>query len=215
MSNIYDDVALLQEQMDDVMSAVHYKLDDSTTDISNDDLNLLIDKIIFGYGNGCENKPTGSANGYFVNIPHSTTANYNKQCWIERTNNRVWTRYEENGVWSSWILLGGENIVVGSSVPIGMTYGGKQVYCKTVNVGALPNDTTKEVASGLTPSAITVICIRGSGTGGGDWLPIPNPHPTAANAIGCYLRNDGKIVVSTGKDRTEVTATVSIYYTVN
>lgn len=42
MSNIYDDVALLQEQMDGVLSELPYKLSSATTDISDDDLNLLI-----------------------------------------------------------------------------------------------------------------------------------------------------------------------------
>nr|DAV24412.1 MAG TPA: hypothetical protein [Caudoviricetes sp.] len=215
MSNIYDDVALLQEQMDEVLSELPYKLSNASTNISDEDLNLLVDELIFGYGNGCVNKPTGSANGYFVNIPHSTIASYNKQFWIERTNNKVWTRYEENSVWSAWVLLGCENVVVGLNVPIGRMFNGKPVYCKTVNIGTLPTSGTKAVSSGLTPSEITVLEIKGSATGEGDWLPIPNAHPVAANIISCYLRNDGKVVVAVGKDRSAVTATVSIYYVVN
>lgn len=215
MANIYDDVALLQEQMNGVLSELPYKLSTAATDISDDDLNLLVDEVVFGYGNGCTNKPTGSGNGYFINIPHSTMASYNKQFWIERTNNKVWTRYEENGTWSGWTLLGGENIVIGSSVPTSIMYGGKQVYCKTVNIGSLPTSGTKAVSSGLTPSEITVVEIKGSATGGGDWIPIPNPHPTPENIISAYLRNDGKIVVAVGKDRSAVTAVVRIYYTVN
>lgn len=215
MSNIYDDVELLQEQMNGVLSELPYKLSTASSNISDDDLNLLIDELIVGYGNGCTNKPTGRGNGYFVNIPHTSMAGYNKQYWIERTNNKVWTRYEENSVWSAWVLLGGENITVGSNVPVGRTFNGKQVYCKTVNIGTLPTSGTKAVSSGLTPSEITVLEIKGSAIGEGDWLPIPNAHPTAANIISCYLRNDGKIVVAVGKDRSAVTATVSIYYVVN
>lgn len=216
MSNIYDDVALLQEQMNEVLSELPYKLSINTTDITDEDLNLLIDEVIFGYGNGCVNKPTGAANGYFVNIPHATIADYNKQFWIERTNNRIWTRYQENGTFSDWVMIGGEQVAVGSNVVTNRTFNGKQVYCKTVNIGTLPSSaTTKAVASGLTPSQITVVEIRGSATGEGDWLPIPNPHSTPANVISAYLRNDGKIVVGVGKDRSAVTATVSIYYVVN
>lgn len=215
MSNIYDDVALLQEQMDEVLSELPYKLSSATTDISDDDLNLLIDEVIFGYGNGCTNKPYGTGNGYFVNIPHATTADYNKQFWIERVNNRIWTRYQEDGTFSDWVMIGAEQVAVGSNVVTNRTFNGKQVYCKTVNIGTLPTSGTKVVSSGLTPSEITVVEIRGSATGEGDWLPIPNPHPTPANIISVYLRNDGKIVVGVGKDRSAVTATVSIYYVVN
>lgn len=213
MSNIYDDVELLQQQMNEVLSELPYKLSSSTTDIADDDLNTLIDEVIFAYGNGCINKPTGAGNGYFINIPHATMADYNKQFWIERTNNRIWTRYQENGTFSTWAMIGGEHISVGANVPVNRTFGGKQVYCKTVNIGALPTSGTKEVTSGLTPSQINVLEIRGSATGDGDWLPIPNSHPTPANIISAYLRHDGKIVVGVGKDRSAVTATVSIYYT--
>lgn len=215
MSNIYDDVALLQEQMDGVLSELPYKLSSATTDISDDDLNLLIDEVIFGYGNGCTNKPYGTGNGYFVNIPHATLANYNKQFWIERANNRIWTRYQENGTFGDWVMIGAEQVAVGSNVVTNRTFNGKQVYCKTVNIGTLPTSGTKAVSSGLTPSEITVVEIRGSAIGEGDWLPIPNPHPTPANIISAYLRNDGKVVVAVGKDRSAVTATISIYYVVN
>lgn len=215
MANIYDDVALLQEQMDEVMSEIPYKLGNSATNITDDDLNLHIDEIIFGYGNNCTNKPSGAGNGYFVNIPHSTMANYNKQFWIERTNNKIWTRSQENGTFSDWIMISGEHISVGSNVPVNRTFGGKQVYCKTVNIGTLPTSGTKEVNSGLTPSAITVVEIKGSATGEGDWLPIPNSHPNPVNIISAYLRHDGKVVVAVGKDRSAVNATVSIYYVVN
>ena len=215
MSNIYDDVELLRQQMDEVLSELPYKISNSSHDITDEDLNLLIDEIYFGYGNNCTNKPAGAGNGYFVNLPHATMANYNKQFWIERTNNRIWERAQENSVWSAWTMVGGEHLVTGSSVIINRTFNGKQVYCKTINVGTLPTSGTKAVSSGLTPSAITVVEIKGSGTGDGDWLPIPNPHPTAANIISAYLRNDGKIVVGVGKDRSAMTATVSIYYVVN
>jgi hypothetical protein len=212
MSNIYDDVALLQEQMNDVLSELPYKLGSSTTDITDDDLNLLIDEVIFGYGNGCTNKPYGTGNGYFINIPHSTMANYNKQYWIERSNNRIWTRYQENGTFSDWVMIGGEQVAVGSNVVTNRTFNGKQVYCKTVNIGTFPASGTKAVESGLTPSAIQVVEIKGSAIGDNDWLPIPNAHPTAANIISAYLRNDGKVIVAVGKDRSALTGTVSIYY---
>lgn len=205
MSNIYDDVAALQQEMPT-------KLSKQAVNLSDVDLNTKIGEIVIGYGNGCINKPSGSANGYFINIPHSTMANYNKQFYIERTNDHVWTRFHENGVFSEWSMIGGEQSILGSTTLTNRTFNGERVYCKTVNIGNLPNNTTKAVESGLRPEEIFVLEIRGSADGSDDWLPLPNPHPNPENIISCYLRADGKVVVGTGKDRSTMTGRVQIYY---
>lgn len=185
----------------------------ATTDLSNENLNEWIGEIYVGYGNGCTNKPAGAGNGYFINIPHCTQqAAYNKQYWIERTNNRVWARMQENEVFSGWVMIGGNEMVTGSAKITNETFNGKAVYCKTINTGNLLNDAVKEIASGLIPANIKVINIRGMVYGGGDSIPLPNPHPTAANAISCYLRHDGKICIGTGKDRTALSGFVQIFY---
>lgn len=112
-------------------------------------------------------------------------------------------------------MIAGKEMVTGSAKVTNETFDGKAVYCKTVNTGNLLNSAVKEIASGLTPSAIKVIRIEGMVYGDGDSIPIPNPHPTSANAISCYLRNDGKICIGTGKDRTALSGFVQIYYTNN
>lgn len=148
----------------------------ATTDLSNENLNEWIGEIYVGYGNGCTNKPAGAGNGYFINIPHCTQqAAYNKQYWIERTNNRVWTRMQENEVFSSWVMIGGNEMVTGSAKITNETFNGKAVYCKTINTGNLLNDAVKEISSGLIPANIKVINIRGMVYGGGDSIPLPNP----------------------------------------
>lgn len=228
MSTIYEDVALLKEQMAQVqvdienlsnnVPDVNDLLSKATADISDENLNTWIGEIFVGYGNGCINKPSGAGNGYFINIPHCTAqyaSLYNKQYWIERTTNRIWTRMQENGTFSDWVMIGGNESVTGSAKITNETFNGKPVYCKTINTGNLPNNTVKEISSGLTPSQITVVRIAGVVYGDGDSLPIPNPHPTAANNISCYLRNDGKICIGTGKDRTALSGFVQIYYTNN
>lgn len=210
-NGIYEDVELLKEQMAQVQNDIANSLD-----ISNKNLNELIGKKYVCYGNGCTNKPAGTGNGYFINIPHCTQpALYNKQYYIERANNHIWTRMQENGTFSEWVVIGGKEMVIGSSKITNETFGGKPVYCKTVNTGNLPNDATKEISSGLTPSAIKVIRIEGMVYGDGDSIPLPNPHPTVANIISCYLRHDGKICITTGKDRTALSGFVQIYYTNN
>lgn len=220
---IFEDVETLKTQMATVqadietltnnMPNVNDLLARATTNLSNENLNDWIGKIYVGYGNGCINKPTGTSNGYFINIPHCTQGTkYNKQYYIERTNNRVWTRTQENGVFSNWVMIGGKEMVTGSSKITNETFDGKAVYCKTINTGNLLNDAVKEIASGLTPSSIKVIKIEGMVYGDGDSIPLPNAHPTAANVISCYLRHDGKVCIGTGKDRTALSGFVQIYY---
>lgn len=210
--SVYGAAEQLETEMTEVLATMLSKNAKNLTDV---DLNTQIGSIIIGYGNGCINKPTGTANGYFINIPHSSINNYNKQFYIERTNNRIWTRYQENGTFGEWVMIGAEETNLNSNVLTNRTFNGERVYCKTVNIGNLPNNTTKEVASGLRPEEIFVLEIRGSADGSDDWLPLPNVHPNSANNISCYLRADGKVVVATGKDRSTMTGRVQIYYIQN
>lgn len=212
MTTVQQDIENLTNGMPDANDL----LARATTDLSNENLNEWIGEIYVGYGNGCTNKPAGAGNGYFINIPHCTQqAAYNKQYWIERTNNHIWTRMQENEVFSNWVMIGGNEMVTGSAKITNETFNGKAVYCKTINTGNLLNDAVKEITSGLIPANIKVINIRGMVYGGGDSIPLPNPHPTAANAISCYLRHDGKICIGTGKDRTALSGFVQIFYTNN
>lgn len=223
MATIYEDVETLKEQMAqaqsdisnlaDIMPDENALLPNQTVDLTNKNLNAYVGKIYVGYGNGCVNKPTGTSNGYFINIPHCTQASlYNKQYYIERTNNRIWTRMQENGTFSNWVMIGGKEMVSGSSKITNETFDGKPVYCKTINTGNLLDSAVKAITSGLTPANIKVIDIKGMVYGEGDSIPLPNPHPTAANNISCYLRHDGKICIGTGKDRTALSGFVQIYY---
>lgn len=71
--------------------------------ITSKDLNTQIGKLIIGYGNETTNRPTGSQNGYLINLPHTgSPTTYNKQFWFNRMNNCVWSRSMENGVWTEW-----------------------------------------------------------------------------------------------------------------
>jgi hypothetical protein len=71
--------------------------------ITSSDLNTKIGELIIGYGNECSNRPTGSQNGFLINLPHTGSPNlYNKQFWFNRMNSRAWTRSMENGVWTDW-----------------------------------------------------------------------------------------------------------------
>ena len=220
MANIYEDVDALKTQMAQVQADLENLPNDflakDAINLTDKNLNTYIGKIYVGYGNNCVNKPSNAGNCYFINIPHCTQQTlYNKQYYIERTNNRIWTRAHENGAFSGWVMIGGKEMVTGSSKITNETFDGKPVYCRTVNTGHLLNDAVKEISSGLTPANIKVVNICGMVYGGGDSIPLPNPHPTAANNISCYLRHDGKICIGTGKDRTALSGFVQIFYTNN
>lgn len=93
---------------------------------------------------------------------------------------------------------------------------GKPIYKKTVNIGALPNATTKSVAHGIT-SIGTFIDAKGSALRSSDsiWFQIPNvPNPTAGIDTGIGLTvSSSNIEISTGRDRTNMTGYVTLWYT--
>ena len=76
----------------------------NSVNITDMDCNDLIGSFIVGYGNGVLNKPNDAGNGYLINVSHSTDSlNYNKQLWLNRADNKFFTRLRENGVWSDWV----------------------------------------------------------------------------------------------------------------
>lgn len=62
---------------------------------------------------------------------------------------------------------------------------GKKIYQKTVDYGALPNATIKDVSVGYTGNQIKPIDIKGIATRSSDNMTIslPRSNPTAANSI--------------------------------
>lgn len=107
--SIYDDVDTLKNQMLEVLG----RLDNISTDfipekaenLNDKDLNQCVGRIIFGYGNNCINKPTGS-NGYLINIPHDGRGDlFNKQLWLTRPQNQVFVRNMDNGTFTEWVPI--------------------------------------------------------------------------------------------------------------
>lgn len=93
----------VEETVEEVLNSINGFLPDQAEDINDKDLNECVGKIIFGYGNGCLNKPTGS-NGYLINIPHhSSPTQFNKQIWITRPTNNVYIRNMDNGTFTAWL----------------------------------------------------------------------------------------------------------------
>jgi hypothetical protein len=57
----------------------------------------------------------------------------------------------------------------------------RKVFKKLVNIGALPNNTTKSVAHNITFQEI--LSITGIGKGSTTWINLPTPHTTAASSV--------------------------------
>ena len=91
---------------------------------------------------------------------------------------------------------------------------GKTIYKKTVNFGALPNATSKQVAHGIT-NLYRVIEIVGWAYRSGDGTSFPLPA-TSASATGAITvtATATDINVSTGTDRSNIAESyITLYYT--
>lgn len=92
----------------------------------------------------------------------------------------------------------------------------KPIYAKMVDVGALPNNTTKTVSTGL--SNLDYVWIDPANSfcfSGGASYPIPYVDPKAvANSIGVRITGYGaNIIVSTGTDWSSYAGIVTLKYT--
>lgn len=88
---------------------------------------------------------------------------------------------------------------------------GKPIYKKTINFGALPNNTSKSVAHSIS-GIERVVKIEGNGFVTGYFYPLPYPATTSVSCISLYA-TDTNIVVGSGSDRSSINAYITIYYT--
>ena len=108
------------------------------------------------------------------------------------------------------------NTVTGQAVATREKLNGKVVYCKTIDVGALPNATDKTVATGLNMSEITVVKIEGiARNANGTTIPLPNATQSTTYLVGCFVTAGGNIMIGATTDRSDYTGTVKVYYTYN
>ena len=89
---------------------------------------------------------------------------------------------------------------------------GKPIYRKVVNIGSLPNATTKSVASGITnlDNLITIIGYTKSGT---TILPLPLVDVNNMNGMITVYYSNGDVIIRTGIDRTSFSGYVILEYT--
>lgn len=90
---------------------------------------------------------------------------------------------------------------------------GEDIYKKTVDLGYLPNATSKNVAHGITNFGIPIKLEGMAITDAGSGHPINISRPSNLTLeIGAYVDNTN-IVVMTGTDRRTWTGYVTVYYT--
>lgn len=92
----------------------------------------------------------------------------------------------------------------------------KPIYTKMIEVGALPNNTTKTVSTGLRNLDYFWVDVSNSFCfSGGGCYPIPHVEPkTIVNSIGVRLTGYGaNLVVSTGADWSSYAGIVTVKYT--
>lgn len=106
------------------------------------------------------------------------------------------------------------NLITGQVTETKETIDGAKVYVKVIDIGTLPNATRKIVSTGL-DEGIDVIDLKGIAKGSNIAIPLPFAHPTNQGCISLMWSSSGDIYVDTGTDRTYLTGTVKIYYTIN
>lgn len=93
---------------------------------------------------------------------------------------------------------------------------GKSIYCKVIDIGYLPNNTDKLVAHNITNFG-SLIKIEGRALRSTDnvWFPLPNtPHPRVnLNTSITLTVNSTDVIIGTGTDRSNMTGTVTLWYT--
>lgn len=112
------------------------------------------------------------------------------------------------------------NIVTdGSPVKTGRKIDGKEEWVKRINFGALPNNSTKDVNTGLNANNITVTEIKGLGVRSTDNLKFLLPYVSSAGInielSGPVISNNQYVRVVTTTDRTNITAKIEIHFTYN
>jgi hypothetical protein len=88
---------------------------------------------------------------------------------------------------------------------------GESIYRKTINLGNLPDTTTKNITHNIS-NFETLVKLEGSFTNGTNSASIPYAAPTATKSVQAYV-DTSNVVIGTGEDRSSYTGYVTLYYT--
>ena len=94
---------------------------------------------------------------------------------------------------------------------------GKKIYCKTINIGTLPNSANsgvKTVSHGIT-SFNQIVGISGIASSNREVLPMPHVNPWALSDCITVRITTTDITIGTNGNKSEYSGYVTLYYTKN
>lgn len=100
-------------------------------------------------------------------------------------------------------------VITGQEVKTNEVIDGKRVYKKNIDCGNLPNASSKTIA--IDASFTKIIKIEGLVKASGLYLPLPYLNLSATGSIQIDIRGSN-IQILTSSDRSNCTATVTVYY---
>lgn len=177
--------------------------------------------------NTWDNGSTPRYDGFYINTNDNTLFYYDGNTLILSGGNLTDKNIKneettsETDVYScNYINNMHPNIVTdGSPVKTGRKIDGKEEWVKRINFGTLPNNSTKDVNTGLNANNITVTEIKGLGVRSTDNLKFILPYISSAGTnielSGPVISNNQYVRVVTTTDRTNITAKIEIYFTYN
>lgn len=102
---------------------------------------------------------------------------------------------------------------LGEEQVVGRWIDGSIMYRKTINFGALPNNTTSSVAHGISNLGLIIKIEGAAWNGASSYMPLPNPSPSTAYSVEVYV-NGANLSVYSGTDRSSFTTSyITLYYT--
>ena len=177
--------------------------------------------------NTWDNGSTPRYDGFYINTNDNTLFYYDGNTLILSGGNLTDKNIKneettsETDVYScNYINNMHPNIVTdGSPVKTGRKIDGKEEWVKKINFGALPNNSSKDVNTGLNANNITVTEIKGLGVRSSDNLKFILPYISSAGTnielSGPVISNNQYVRVVTTTDRTNITAKIEIHFTYN
>ena len=119
---------------------------------------------------------------------------------------------KHNGVYNSVLK---KSITTGQEIRTTNILDGKYVYYKRVDLGNLPNSTTKEVDTGL--SNVNILKLDGIAKETfGTVIPLPFVIADTTKSVAIVFNTTtNKITITTGTDRTNFSGYANLYYTKN
>ncbi len=109
--------------------------------------------------------------------------------------------------------VNGVNYIIGSEIATNEYIDGNRVFCKVINFGAIPNNTTKNVAHGISNFDRTkIVRMNGSAYDGTKFVPFGLDSTTAANQVTWQIDSTNLTAVTVA-DRSGYTANrIYIFY---